>query len=104
MKFSSLIQRIVMHNLAIQRVENGEAVTVLSIGQETDETTPDLVVESAVDSLRAGRHHYSDVRGDEPLRAAVANYHTRLTTQSVTADNVTIYNGAQRNPKTKSFL
>jgi len=109
MKFSSLTQRIVnddsdsprqidpwaVHNLAIQRVENGEAVTVLSIGQETDETTPALVVEAAVTSLRAGRHHYSDVRGEENLRAAVARYHSRLTMQSVNAENVTIYNGAQ---------
>jgi len=109
MKFSALTQRIInddsdsprqidpwaVHNLAMQRVERGDAVTVLSIGQETDETTPDIVVESAVSSLRSGRHHYADVRGEEKLRAAVARYHQRLTGQSADADNVTIYNGAQ---------
>lgn len=109
MKFSALTKRIInddndsprkidpwaVHNLAMQRVENGEPVTVLSIGQETNETTPDIIVEAAVTSLRAGRHHYADVRGDERLRAAVARYHARLTGQSVGADDVTIYVGAQ---------
>lgn len=109
MKFSSLVKRIVnndqdsprqidpwaVHNLAVQRVENGEAVTLLSIGQETNETTPDIIVEAAVTSLRSGRHHYADIRGDERLRAAVATYHKRLTGQTKGADDVTIYVGAQ---------
>lgn len=109
MKFSSLTQRIVnddsdsprkidpwaVHNLAVQRYENGEPITLLSIGQESNETTPDIIVDSAVESLRAGKHHYADVRGDERLRSAVASYHNRLTGQTVNADNVTIYVGAQ---------
>lgn len=109
MKFSALTTRIInddkdsprqidpwaVHNLAMQRVENGDAVTVLSIGQETNETTPDVIVEAAVSSLRSGRHHYADVRGDERLRAAVARYHHQLTGQSMGADDVTIYVGAQ---------
>ena len=109
MKFSALTTRIInddkdsprkidpwaVHNLAMQRVEQGDPVTVLSIGQETNETTPDIIVEAAVTSLRSGRHHYADVRGDERLRAAVANYHGRLTGQSMGADDVTIYVGAQ---------
>ncbi len=109
MKFSSLTDRIVnddsdsprkidpwaVHNLAVQRAAQGDAITMLSIGQESNETTPDIVVEAAVDSLRSGRHHYADVRGDERLRAAVSSYHNRLTGQSTAADNVTIYVGAQ---------
>jgi arginine:pyruvate transaminase len=109
MRFSALTTRIInddkdsprkidpwaVHNLAMQRVEQGDPVTVLSIGQETNETTPDIIVEAAVTSLRSGRHHYADVRGDERLRAAVANYHDRLTGQSMGADDVTIFVGAQ---------
>ncbi|MFT6307512.1 MAG: arginine:pyruvate transaminase [Gammaproteobacteria bacterium] len=109
MKFSALTKRIIndnkdssrkidpwaVHNLAVQRVEKGDPVTILSIGQETNETTPEIIVEAAVTSLRSGRHHYADVRGDERLRAAVARYHARLTGQSMGADDVTIYVGAQ---------
>jgi len=109
MKFSALTTRIVnddkdsprkidpwaVHNLAMHRVEQGDSITVLSIGQETNETTPDIIVEAAVTSLRGGRHHYADVRGDERLRAAVASYHGRLTGQTMGADDVTIYVGAQ---------
>lgn len=109
MKFSSLTHRIVnddsdsprkidpwaVHNLAVQRYERGEKITLLSIGQESNETTPDIIVDSAIESLRAGKHHYADVRGDERLRSAVATYHNRLTGQTVNADNVTIYAGAQ---------
>jgi len=109
MKFSSLTTRTVsdddegsrqidpweVHTLATRRHANGENITLLSIGQETNETTPAVIVEAAVDSLRNGRHHYSDVRGEEKLRTAVARYHHNLTQQNVTADAVTIFAGAQ---------
>ena len=107
MKYSTLTTRIVsadeshqidpwaVHNLAMSRVNIGDNITLLSIGQESDETTPAVVVEAAVDSLRSGRHHYADVRGDEQLRDAVAHYHQTLTGQTVNADAVTIFAGAQ---------
>ena len=109
MKFSSLTQRLVnespgdgpaidpwaVHNMAKQRVDQGEQITLLSIGQETDETTPTIVVEAAIKSLRSGRHHYAEVKGDGRLRKAVANYHNRLTGQKYDADAVTIFAGAQ---------
>lgn len=109
MKFSTLTTRIVsdddegsrqidpwaVHTLATQRSSQGDDITMLSIGQETNETTPELIVDTAVESLRAGRHHYADVRGEERLRTAVARYHQSLTGQLVTADAVTIFAGAQ---------
>jgi arginine:pyruvate transaminase len=109
MKFSSLTQRLVnespndrpaidpwaVHNMATQRIDQGEQITLLSIGQETDETTPAIVVEAAIKSLQSGRHHYAEVRGDGRLRMAVANYHNRLTGQQYDADAVTIFGGAQ---------
>ncbi len=109
MKFSTLTQRIesesadnsttidpwAVHNRAMQRVANGEQIAMLSIGQETHESTPEIVVDAAVDSLRSGRHHYVDVSGEAHLRAAVARYHHTLTGQPVGADDVTIFAGAQ---------
>lgn len=109
MKFSSLTDRIVsnsapgeapiapwaVHEKAMQRVANGELITVLSIGQETEETTPDIVVDKAIQSLRAGRHHYANIRGELPMREAAAEYHESLTGQTVAADQVTICAGAQ---------
>lgn len=109
MKFSSLTQRLVndspsdspaidpwaVHNMATDRINLGEQVTLLSIGQETEETTPTVIVDAAIESLQSGRHHYAEVRGEKRLRTAVANYHNRMTGQQYDADAVTIFAGAQ---------
>lgn len=109
MKFSTLINRIVsddsesdrqidpwaVHSLAMKQVADGMDITVLSIGQETNETTPEVVVQAAIDSLKKGRHHYADIRGDERLRSAVAAYHEKLTGQQVSKNDVGIFTGAQ---------
>lgn len=109
MKYSSLTQRIVsdtqpgeapidpwaVHSLAMRRVAQGEDITLLSIGQETDETTPELVVDTAIQSLKSGRHHYVNMKGELHLREAVAEYHQSLTGQTVGSNDVTICTGAQ---------
>ena len=110
MKYSSLTDRIqekstatdgksidpwAVHTLANQRVSAGEKITVLSIGQEVHELTPDTVVNAAIDSLKSGRHHYADVSGEQRLRSAIAAYHMRLTSQTVEASMVTVFAGAQ---------
>ena len=107
MKYSSLTQRIApgddpsapdpwaVHDLALQREANGEDIVFLSIGQEADEVTPAVIVDAAVNSLQSGRHHYTDVSGSNELRAAIANYHTKLTGQAVAIDNCTVFAGAQ---------
>lgn len=110
MKYSTLTQRIqeksdatdgqaidpwAVHTMANDRVARGENITVLSIGQEVSEQTPSLIVDAAVDSLRAGRHHYADVRGEKKLRGAIAAYHERLTGQCVSDSQVTVFAGAQ---------
>ncbi len=84
-----------VHSLAMQRVAQGDRITMLSIGQETDETTPQLVVDKAIDSLRKGRHHYVDMKGELHLRQAIAGYHESLTGQAVGSDEVTVCTGAQ---------
>ncbi|MFK8079891.1 MAG: pyridoxal phosphate-dependent aminotransferase [Granulosicoccus sp.] len=110
MKFSSLTTRIqekseatggahidpwAVHTMATDRVSAGDKITLLSIGQEVHEVTPQLIVDEAVASLRAGRHHYVDVSGESRLRSAIASYHERLTGQCVNESMVTVFAGAQ---------
>lgn len=110
MKFSSLTTRIqekseatdgehidpwAVHTMATQRVSAGQKITLLSIGQEVHEVTPEIIVDEAVASLRSGRHHYVDVSGEVRLRSAIAKYHQRLTGQRADESMVTVFAGAQ---------
>ncbi|MEM7195246.1 MAG: pyridoxal phosphate-dependent aminotransferase [Pseudomonadota bacterium] len=103
MKFSSLADRIggegvdawEVHYDALARVDAGDEVIVLSVGQELEKLTPDPIVDSAVASLRAGRHHYTPVNGNENLRQAIVERHLRNTGQSVSADQCVVFAGAQ---------
>jgi len=84
-----------VHNRAVEKSRNGEAVIFLSIGQETNETTPEPIVEQAIEALKTGEHHYADVEGLPELRQAIADYHRFLTGQSVRPDQCLVYAGAQ---------
>lgn len=103
MKYSSVTERISgdsvdvwdVHYRGLARLEAGEDIILLSVGQETEELTPAPIVDCATRSLHAGRHHYSAVAGIEPLRAAIARRHRSLTGQSVTAGNCIVLSGAQ---------
>ncbi len=103
MKFSSVTERISgdsvdvwdVHYRGMARLEAGEDIILLSVGQETDETTPEPIVDAAVTSLREGRHHYTPVAGIDRLREAVAARHRTLTGQAVTAENCVVLSGAQ---------
>ncbi len=103
MKFSSLTMRISgesvdaweVHYEGMARSEAGEDIIVLSVGQETDEVTADVIVESAVASLRSGRHHYTRIQGTMELRRAIARRHQELTGQAVDAYHCAVFSGAQ---------
>lgn len=106
MKYSKLVDRIKpsdnaecdpweIHELASQRVAAGEDIVLLSIGQEADEVTPDIIVQAAISSLQKGDHHYTDVKGTPELLDSIAHYHRRLTGQTVDAAHCTVYAGAQ---------
>jgi len=107
MRYSSLVERIdpdggaagndpwEVHDLANARIADGDDVTLLSIGQEADRRTPDVVVDAAVTALRDGHHHYTEIRGQQALRTAVARYHERLCGVAAEADAVTVFAGAQ---------
>ena len=103
MKYSSLVERITgesaevwdIHNEARKRFENGEDVIMLSIGEESDETTPASIQKEAIASIQRGRHHYTQVVGEDHLRKAIAKRHQKLTDQQVSLENVCIFAGAQ---------
>ncbi|MDP6329803.1 MAG: arginine--pyruvate aminotransferase AruH, partial [SAR324 cluster bacterium] len=60
MSYSSLVDRISgesaevwdIHNEARKRLDRGEDVILLSIGEESDETTPDAIQQEAIESIR----------------------------------------------------
>ena len=62
MKYSSLVERIAgesaevwdIHNEARSRFENGEDIIMLSIGEESDETTPASIQQEAIASIQRG--------------------------------------------------
>ena len=97
MHFSSLTKRISgdsvdawdVHYEGLARREAGEDIIVLSVGQETEEFTPQPIVEAAIASLRAGRHHYTPVEGSLALRRAIADRHHALTGQPVDESRTT---------------
>jgi arginine:pyruvate transaminase len=103
MRFSSLTDRIAgdsvdawdVHYRGMNRMEAGEDIIMLSVGQESDETTPTPIVEAAISSLRSGRHHYTAVEGTDHLRTAIAVRHARVTGQPVSASNCAVFSGAQ---------
>lgn len=107
MKYASLVERInpgvnpsdpdpwMTHELAQKRLDKGEDIVILSIGQEADELTPSIIVDAAIDSLQSGHHHYSQVNGTESLRTAVVKYHEKITGQQVGINHCTIFAGAQ---------
>ena len=103
MNYSSLVERIAgesaevwdIHNEARKRFENGEDVIMLSIGEESDETTPASIQQEAIASIQRGRHHYTQVVGEDHLRKAIAKRHQQRTGQQISLENVCIFAGAQ---------
>jgi arginine:pyruvate transaminase len=102
MKYSNLVERLQgrrtsaweIHRVAQQAAANGEDVIVLSVG-DPDFATPAPIVERAIEALRGGDTHYSAVSGREPLRAAIAEEHARMTGCEANAANVILTAGAQ---------
>ena len=103
MKFSSAVTRLSgegadsweVHYEGLARLEAGEDIIMLSVGQETDQATSTQIVGAAKASLDKGRHHYAPVNGNLDLRQAIAQRHRALTRQSVTATHCTVFAGAQ---------
>jgi arginine:pyruvate transaminase len=103
MYYSSLVDRIsgesvevwAIHYEARARQNRGEEILILSIGEESDESTPNTIQQTPINSIRNGRHHYSPVLGEDALRRAIAIRHQQYSGQTATADNVAVFSGAQ---------
>ncbi len=102
MRFSALTQRIAgdgaaawdIHYRALARLERGEDVLLLSVG-DPDFDTPQPIIQAAVDSLLCGNTHYAEVRGKRSLRESIAKRHWQRSGQPVDADQVVVLAGAQ---------
>jgi polar amino acid transport system ATP-binding protein/arginine:pyruvate transaminase len=102
MRYSSRVGRLSgkgasaweIHSAAVAAKRAGEDVVVLSLG-DPDFSTPEMIVERAVEALRAGDTHYTDIPGRPALRAAIARDHYERGGANVTAGNVIVLSGAQ---------
>lgn len=100
MKFSRAIERMAMdtstvwgvHNKALDLQAKGEDIILFSIG-DPDLPTLDITVNHAIDSLKAGRTHYSPGAGEEDLRQAIADIETRSSGNSTNIDQIVIHPG-----------
>ena len=103
MKYSKLTERVGgkgadawdVHFAALKKQRAGEDVLVLSIGQETDETTPQVIIDAAIDSLERGRHHYSEISGEPDLLNALASHLSELHGIDISTANCAVFTGAQ---------
>jgi arginine:pyruvate transaminase len=99
MKFSRAIDRMAVdtstvwgvHQNAIALKEQGEDIILFSIG-DPDLPTLDITVNHAIDSLKAGRTHYSPGAGELPLRQAIADIESR-SSRHTTIEQIVIHPG-----------
>ena len=75
-------------------LDRGEDVIVLSIG-DPDLETPGFVVDMAVDSLRNGDTHYTELEGRQSLRASIASKISRSAGVEIEPERVTVLAGTQ---------
>ncbi len=102
MHFSSRVGRLggkgstawEIHFRGVEAQRRGEEVILLSVGDPDFDSAPNINAALKA-SLDAGDTHYGDIPGDPRLRQAIAKYHTRLTGQEVTYENVVVMAGAQ---------
>lgn len=82
------------HYRALARQEAGEDIIVLSVG-DPDFATPEIIVNSAINSLQQGRTRYSPSEGIPALLQAIADLESARLGCSVTADQLVVCQGAQ---------
>lgn len=79
---------------AWQARERGEDVIILAIG-DPDFPTPEPIVDAAVDALRSGDTHYSDIPGRARLRELIAARFAARTPGSWGPENAMVFAGTQ---------
>ena len=75
-------------------LDRGEDVIVLSIG-DPDLETPGFVVDMAVDALRNGDTHYTELEGRHSLRVSIASKISRSAGVEIEPEQVTVLAGTQ---------
>jgi aspartate/methionine/tyrosine aminotransferase len=102
MKFSPFVKRIGgegadawrTHYEAAAALDRGEDVVILSVG-DPDLQTPEAVVATAIEQIRAGDTHYCPAAGKHKVREAIAAFHAKRTGQKTQVENVVYLSGAQ---------
>jgi len=102
MRYSGLVDRInvagsnawELHSAGARRQRTGEDIILLSIGDHEFDT-PAPIVDTAVASLRNGRHHYVPAGGDHRLRDTIARHHEADTGISTDRSHIVVLPGAQ---------
>jgi arginine:pyruvate transaminase len=83
-----------VHVEALARLQRGEDIIMLSVGDH-DFDTPAETVEACVRAVRGGHHHYTQIAGIPRLRKAMADISTRCTGVETTADQILAAPGGQ---------
>lgn len=111
MRYSEIVDRIggkgadawKIHAEAAQAAARGEDVILLSIG-EAEFPTPSEFGAAAIKAIESGDHHYSAIRGREPLRKAIADYQGRYFGHKIDPKQVIVLAGAQNGLIAASLL
>lgn len=85
--------RWALHHRAVQRARDGADIVFLSIGEPRIHT-PEPIVDTAVESLRAGRTKYAIGRGEPELLRVIADRYTKRTGRDIGTDQVTFFPGS----------
>ena len=102
MKYASVTDRLAtlggdkweIYALARQMNADGADIVELTIG-EPDIPTPDFLLKQAAESLQQGRTLYSEGRGEQNLRDALAKRYTNRMQRPITANQVLCFPGTQ---------
>jgi len=111
MKYSEIVDRIGgkgrdawnIHSEAVQAKARGEDVILLSIGEAEFPSPPEFGA-AAIKAIEAGDHHYSAMRGREPLRKAIAEYQGKLMGKTIDPMQIIVLAGAQNGLISASLL
>ncbi|MCS3416444.1 arginine:pyruvate transaminase [Pseudomonas sp. BIGb0450] len=102
MRFSPFVERIAgqgvaawdIHHAAFQASSKGEDIIILSVG-DPDFATPSFITDAAVEALRQGDTHYTEIPGRPALRDAIAARYSKSLARPLSAENVITVAGAQ---------
>ncbi|KUP91895.1 pyridoxal phosphate-dependent aminotransferase [Tritonibacter horizontis] len=102
MKTTSITKRLAglggakwdLHLTARARLERGEDIIEMTIG-EPDVPLPQPLAQAAITALQAGRTQYSNGRGEDGLRAALAEVYSTRRGRGFEPDNILCFPGTQ---------